>query len=107
MSTTAYCMITGKVKVTIYLQTKINLYPTSHVYCPICLKFSSRDLNICRGAFKSFIKFGGQMFLISVNKIFTSTTSSVSPPHLLCSTYIPHLDKAWQHFLITVKKKKK
>jgi hypothetical protein len=100
-----YCMITGKVRVALYLRTKRNLYPTSHI-CPIWLKFSSSDLDIMPWSnyeCQRIQRRKGHTFLISVNEItFTCTTSSGSPPHPLCSTYISHLDKTWWHFLITV-----
>ena len=58
MSTAACCMMTGKVKVTFCLWTKINLYPNPHVYCPTWPKFISTDLNTGHGGFMRFIKFG-------------------------------------------------
>ena len=90
MSTAACCIITGTVKVTLCLWRKIDLYPTSHVYCPTWLKFSSRDLNIGCGAFMSFTKFvEGHTFLMSVNNVSTCTTPQclpLTPPISTCTT---------------------
>ena len=107
MSTAACCIMTGTVKVTFCLWTKINLYPTSHVHCPTWLKFSSRDLNIGRGAFISLIKFGEEKvthFLrVSITYLHAQQLSASPSPHLylhaqqLSASPSPHLYLHAQH----------
>jgi hypothetical protein len=75
---------------------------TSHIYCPVWVKFRTWDLNIMPFSICDFHVISSRktkLFVTSVNKMYLSIMTS--PLHPSCFSTIP-LFEAWWHFIITV-----
>lgn len=76
--------------------------------CPTWVKFSTKNVNIMLLSNFEFWENQckeGQTSLVSINKITLThalTPFSASPLHSHHSSIIPHLAKAWQHFVVTI-----